>query len=598
MKNTLLMLLAITLFSFQLEGQKLPAEMNECEFFDYLNDLESNNYQNYQYNSLKKDQVRRTSLLLKLESYFIVFRSFEIAPMYLESNPKHDKRACGKLVSEFNEAIQGGLKTQGARIKVQENLRFNIAYLLIDLTELNNKNNQLVEQYISEFVQPYTLNTLHDTLSRGYFENDSQFETNQLNAIPQLIKEQNLEHLEKRLQHLDAKRYIFYKDQNSEGKFANGFEFYHSNDVFLLVPSMNQDREMTGGFKFTLITDGLRLRWINLFKWNKDYSDGYLTYQTISFIGKGFTPYIKYRNNFNLADTLHNYDRPFSSYFCVQGAKHRIWRSGLLRHRGEFQIGAIGISSGRKIQAQLHEDVITESQFVYGWDKQIADGGRLVWQSNHKVDLLLLSNTNRYSTIFKPRSYLVEKPKRYSGLNLIGEAEINVGTIMTYAAVGLRYSTLDFLNQSGNNMIQAKKPGSRKEFGWKFDLGFNYRHVIHNSLLEGMGLLNPFPEDPYDKINPDFYVLNSDEVERNVFTLDFGVNVRYRRTTFFFRQYFYTLEYQSPLQNINFQDERFSSLVVPEDLEFYTTEVIVEQQSFLDRAFYGYGTLGFSWFID
>ena len=582
-------------------------EMDECSFFDYLKTIKNNSYRNYDYKKLKENEKEKINLLKRLERYLVVFGNDTIAPMYLDTlnNVQNKKQSiltfipaeyCSEFTKEYYKALDT-LKINDARAAVQKNRKENILFLILDLCELNNSiNNNFVERYLAEFKNPYTLEYMYFAYEELYFENN---EDNNSNEFPQLIKEQNLKMLAQRMDILDNKNYMYFENYNSKPNLIKGFEMYHENDVFTIVPGMNQDRELTGGFKFTIVTDYLKWRWLRI---GNKKEDNILTYQTISLSGSGYTPYIRYRNNFDLADSLHKSDRPFASFLCLERAKHRTWRNGLVRHKGEFQVGTMGISQGRKIQAKLHEDVITSSQFVYGWDKQIANGGRLVIQANHKFDFLLHSNTNRYKTVFKPKHFLVNDPNKYSGRNFIGEFDVKVGTIMTSLGMGVRFSTLDFLKQSGNQMI-ISKPKTKDGFGWKFDIGLNYRYVVHNSLLEGMGLFNSFDEDPYDKVSRDSYVLDKSEIERNMFILDFGLSLKWRKTTVFFRNTFHTLEYKSRLAGVDFQNQSLTSSIDSKDLEYYNNTVIQEQNTFLNnkvlgRQIYGYGTLGISWIIE
>lgn len=574
-------------------SSKLPSKMDECEFFDFLKDIEINEYDNNLFKRYKSVDSLSIDLLYKLEEYLIVFQNHKIAPMYLDKK-NLGRKGCDSYINEYYKALDTLKKIQDARLYVQKGKGRDILSLLVDFSQLNSKKNGNVKMLISEFRHSFTLEYLYKYLEKRYEEGTGKYK-----YIPQIVKEQNLLMLSERIEILDKKKYSFYQNYQSSASLIKGFEMSHDNDFFLFS-KMNQDRELTGGFKFTLITDNFKWRWLNVLELKR--KDKVLTYQTISVLGSGYTPYIRYRNNFDLADSLHNYDRPFSSYLCIERAKHRTWRSGLIRHRGEFQIGAMGISQGRKIQAKLHADVITSSQFVHGWKKQIADGGRMVFQFNHKVDLLLYSNTNRYHTVFKPTFYKLESPKKYNGCNIISEFELKVGTVMTTAGGGFRYSTLDFLKQSGNQMITSKKY-KFTEVGWKFDIGINYRYVVHNSLLEGMGLFNTFEKDNYDIVSLDQYVLNSNDIERNIFTFDFGLSLKFRKTTVFFRQYFHNLEYISRLSEVNFQDDRFTSLISSEDKKFYDDNIKKEQTSFLNRKLfgkqiYGYGTFGISWIID
>ena len=392
---SLSLLLLTTHYSF---CQPSISEMNECDFFDYLKTIKSNNYNNENYKQLKEKETDKINLLKRLETYLVVFASDSVAPMYLDTINNVQIRTksflvqhslyCAEYVKEYYDSLKTNKKNK-ARDAVQKGKEENIRFLLFDLCELNNSdNNNKVEKYLAEFEHPYTLEYLYYTFKETYFGNDAGMT---LNYLPQFIKEQNLQKIAQRMDILDNRNYMYFEGYNSKPDLIKGFEMYHDNDFLVfLYPGMNQDRELTGGFKFTIITDYLKWRWIRI---GNEKEDNILTYQSVSLLGSGYTPYIRYRNNFELADSLHNYDRPFASYLSIERAKNRTWKNGLVRHKGEFQVGAMGISQGRKIQAKLHEDVITRSQFVHGWDKQIANGGRLVIQANHKFDFLLLSNT-------------------------------------------------------------------------------------------------------------------------------------------------------------------------------------------------------------
>jgi hypothetical protein len=593
------------------------ANMDDCKLFEYLTTLTTESYPNVTYENIEKNYKTRSALLKKLETYFIVFADFKIAPMYfVKSNSNHF--SCDKLVAEYELAIKNGSSKMSARDTVQTGKFVNVRNLIIDLCDLNKVNNSAVEVYLSEFKQPLILEKLYYDLKNAYVDNN---ENNQLYFLPQLVKEQNLVLIAKRMNILDNQNYVYYQNYNSKVNMIKAFEMHHDNDVFILKRGINQDRELTGGFKFTIVTDYLKWRWLRL---GCKKQDNILTYQTLSLLGVGYTPYIRYQNNYSLADSLNKYDRPFASFVGIERAKHRTWRKGLVRHKGEFQVGLMGLSNGQKIQAKLHEDVIVSSQYVHGWDKQIANGGRLALQLNHKFDFLLFSSTNRYKTCFRPNTYLVEEPNKkygcvkglicnrwckhgtschkYSGFNLIGEFDTKVGTLMTTAGFGLRVSTLDFLRQSGNQMIQSRG-NSKDDFGWKFDLGINYRYVVHNSFLEGLGFIDTFSDDPYDVVKSDDYKLAGIDINRHLLILDCGINLKWRKTTVYLRQNFHNLEYRSKLANVDFQNTNFTTNVIAEDIGYYNSTVIEEQKSFLNFKFlgtqiYGYGTLGISWLIE
>ncbi len=584
---------------------------DECSFFMHLQNWKNSNYSAPSYLGVKSNFSQRSALLKRLETYVIVFNNYNIAPMLLEDS--NEALACNIYVREYyrnsgvneTDATVFDLKEiQNARRIVQNDKKIFIRELLMDITDLNQPDNKSVEMLLAEFEDPFILEFLYQDLQRSYFDQELDRE---LFRLPQITKESNLRLIATRMDRLDNEKYIFYETYNSEPQAIKGFEMYHDNDVFMFGWNMNQDREYTGGFKFTASTDYLKWRFYRPGngKIGRMNGENLLTYQSVSLGGSGYTPYIRYRNNFELADSLHNYDRPFASYMFIERAKHRTWRNGLVKQSGEFQVGAIGISQGRKIQAQLHKDLIHESQFVYGWDKQIANGGRFAFQLNQEFDFLLWSNTNRYKTVFRPHTILTEKIDKYLGGNISAKAEVKIGTVLTSIGGGIRFSTLDFLSQSANQMLlnKPKQTNNTDEWGFNFDIGLSYRYVVHNSMLEGLGLINTFKEDPYDDEGLDVYSIRTNQVVRNLFILDWGLNVRFRKTTLFYRQTIHTLEYKSDLESFDYQDPNYTSLVNSADASFYNDKVVREQTSFVNykvfgRTIYGFGTLGISWIID
>lgn len=585
----------VFLVSGQSHGQNYIEQIDECELFKLLKTFNENNLDNRDYKIVRDSLQLRFSLIRKIEPYVIVFADTVIAPILLEKNS--DKGACPEYVFEYYEYIAKNIPKYDARDSVQYGKKINIKNLLINLCDLDNAvDNRYVNMLICEFKNPFTIEYLYNIIQKDY---SNLQENDRTHNMSQQVMEENLKILSDRLNTLDERSYVYYKNNNSKSVPVKGFELYHENDFLLLIPKINQDREYTGGFRFNMITDFLKWRFF------KHPLTNILTYQSVSILGGGYTPYIRYRNNFELADSLHMYDRPFSSYFCVERAKNIIGRDGLWRSHSEFQMGFMGISGGRKIQAKIHEDVVHKSQFVYGWDKQIANGGRFITQINQKFEFLLYSNTNNKMTILRPKTINVNLDKlinKYHGRNVICDLDLSAGTLSTSAGMGIRFSTLDLLKQSNNNMISCKKNYHGEEKGWKLEAGIKYRYVFHNSLLEGLGFFKTFDEDPYDKVSTDPLVIYPDKIERHQFILDVGFNIRLRKTTVFYKQTLQTLEYKSSLSTINFRNETLLSKVNPVDSDFYE-EMITEQNKFLNmkflgRQFYGFGAVGFSWIID
>ena len=578
--------------------------MDECEFFDYLKEVKTGEYKTNSYLALfePKNEIQKFIFLKRLESYLVAFASDNVAPMYLDTlknEQKHEETKrksfkerqpfyCEQLVKKYYE-LRNTYKIQDSRDRIQDGNFENIRYLLIDLTDLNKRSNSQLERAIAEFDQSYTLQYLYSCIK------DVQ------DTLPKFVTEQNKKFIIDRIDKQGQKVYTHYENYSSKPNVLKGYEMYHENDVLLPTFWMNQDREMTGAFKFSVFTDYFKCRFLPL--GNKKITEqNILTYQTISIGGNGYTPYIRYYNNNQLADSIHQFDRPFCSYIYLERAKNRVWLKGLVRQKGEIQGGMIG-TNGYLVQAQIHEDVNESAQHVYGWDKQIAEEGRIFLQVNQKWEFLLFSTNNDYKTIFHPQTIKVANPnakKSYPGINFSSEVDVRYGSLMTTLGGGFRFSTLNFLQQSGHQMI-ASNPKYNNNYGWKVDLGINYRYVVHNSTLEGLGFTKTFPHDIHDIVKQDDYVLNDTLVNKHLLIVDVGFNFKWRKTTIFYKFLFHTIEYQSNLSKVDYS--KYENLVATEDKEYYHNTIQKEQNDFLNTKFmgmqwYGYGTIGLSWIID
>lgn len=568
--KTIALILSIILLSFNniscAQSSTGIPEMEEIEFFTFLKSL-LDDEQNL--DILLDNDMKRRDVIVRIGNSMSIFNSDSIRV---------------RVKNNANSTFKKNHKNDDTVISVRR--------IILKICDLYNKENENVASYLSEFKHTYPLQYIFKVYSQ---EKREILECHKsAKRLSPLTYEQNLKAIKKRISIIDGNNYCLYDSYYAEPKAFKSIEMYHDNDVFLQsIPGVNQDREYTGGFEFIVATDYLKWRFIRL---RNKWIDNTLTYQTVSLGGQGYTPYIRYKNNFQMADSLFIYDRPFGSSVYIERSKNRLFRNGLVRQKGEFQVGMIGLSSGKRIQAKIHEDLTHESQFVHGWEQQIGQGGRLFFQLQQNWQFLLFSSHNRYKTIFMPRTIQKKENKKKIGANIIAEADAKFGTYYTSVGGGLRFSTMHFLSQSRNELISTSQ--RYRNMGFKFETGINYRYVVHNTMLEGLGLFNPFPFDENDKVNPDYYVLNEEEVNRHILTLDIGVNFRFRKTTIFIKQTIQSLEYESRLKNIDFSNPKFTSNLDPLDAHYYNEDVIREQENFLSRNFYGFGTLGINWIIE
>lgn len=431
--------------------------------------------------------------------------------------------------------------------------------------------------------------------------------------MPEEMQIRNMKIISSRLSNIQSKNYVLYQSPYAQNKKVKSIELHMDNDVFMLGKNVNQDREYTGGGALAFTTDYLKWRWFNtrwlrdkLFK--KDESGMrvlqtrrvMLSYQSIKLGMQFYTPYIRYRSNFDLADTLYKLDRPFASYVYLERSKFRIWSKGLVRSEGNFQIGKVGTNIGRDIQAVLHQDATVSSQKVYGWDKQINNGGRWTIQVNHKIDVMLFSNTNRHISIFNKwfRNNIslntcdVEYHKRF---NTYSSWELFLGTYYTAVGTGLYMSAADFKSQSGQNMLMARKKNI-KEYGFNWEIGFKYRRVVHNTTLEGIGFTQSFPDDRHDDESLSPYVIPKDKIRRDLFFLDAKIAVRWRKMTVYYSLSYFPKEYEIDLEDYS-SLSKFAN-ANDDDQSFYRNKVIPELQNFNAKKYYGFGRIGVNWIVE
>jgi hypothetical protein len=477
----------------------------------------------------------------------------------------------------------------------------------------------LLDNYVLDpnlIIMKLSLLRSHKTIQMLYNVNLSSLNQDTI-KIPEAMHQRNLDLIRARLEVVESKNYVLYQSYIAKNKAIKSVEFFMDNDFFLFN-GHNADREYTGGGALSFSTDYLKWRWLKL-EWllklckrskdnielSENYNSMMLSYQSIKLGMHFYTPYIRYRQNFDLADSLYQNDRPFGSYIYLERSKYRLWPSGLVRNQGSFQIGQIGTNAGNEIQAMLHKDIITTSQKVYGWENQIANGGRWTVQFNQKIDLMLFSSINKYTSIFRPKkinnkfttyknSNEVHNPNmQYLGINIFNSTELFFGGYYTAVGSGIVISGLDFTRQSGQNLIASKRKNIY-EFGFNWELGIKYRYIIHNTMLEGFGLFSTYADDPYDDESPTTYSLSPEQINRHVLIGDLKLNFKWRKMTFFYSFSIITKEYK--MNEIDYNG--LTNLVNPEDLEFYTNEVIPGRSEFNSNISYGYGRVGLVWIVN
>lgn len=607
-------------------------KLSEADFYFGICDVNNSNYRNIKEwsdettltkvgNRIKVIQ-RLDSLLSRMSDYSSMkqYAYFEAYSPHIKDYRENEESYSGKEKRKGESYIADSLYIRGIK---ELYIRCNLN------TGFGRAVNQ--REYLSYLTNYANLQRMYITYER--FVNDLSIAQQQSMHISPADAKEYLQLIGNRMHEVEQKQFALYQTYNAPKSGVKAFNFNHGNDV-LGIGIHNQDQDMTGNFRFEFSTDHFKARWLNV-SWlgsgilgckkyaanrahklkNPKYS--MLSYQNISFGGDGFTPYIRYKNNFELADTLHQHDRPFGSYVYIERRKFRLWPNGLIRHNGTFQIGMLGLMTGQYLQAELHKDAIYDSQKVYGWEKQVGYGGRWLMQLNHEADFLLYSCTNKFKSIFAPKrpqnfedkpsgNDAVQRafgnPKRpYAGLNIILNTKAQYGGYLTAFTTGITISTLDFLHQSGHNVVTSRRD-NLFDFGWHIEAGFKYRYVVHNSMLEGLGYIKTFPDDAYDDESESVHVLQKGEVNRNLWLADFKLVFQWRKMTFYYQLHLSRIEYQLP--KVDLTSPEIMAMVNtyavedPDFIEEFNSKIAPEFTRAQNRTFYGYGVLGMTWHIN
>lgn len=417
---------------------------------------------------------------------------------------------------------------------------------------------------------------------------------------------------------VESEEFVHYRSNESSKKAVKEIDFYTDNDVLSI--GINQDREYTGGGGLTFTTDYFDSNWLNLGWLRKKHlklQSQVLKYRTVGLEMHFYTPYIRYKNSTQLADTLYQYDRPFGSYVYVSRNEYRLWPKGLIRNSNSFQLGKIGGKAGEQIQGTLHRDAIISSQGVYGWDRQIVNGGRWLLQLNAQWDWMLYSNVNRYRSVFSKKQNI--NSDRKLGVNVFLKTKLQLGGFLTAFDYGIHFSTSDFKNQSGQKMLKPFK-NDEKKFAIVFDLGISRRRVIHNSMLEGFGYVRTFVDDEYDNEAVSVYTLNEesykeqnndeefdswfydrpktdDAINRNLWLINSSIKLRLRKMVLYWQMNYTSLEYN--LESPNYENLNLDVLIINDD-KFkakFESETVKNLEAFKTRNRYAYGTVGISWLL-
>lgn len=434
-----------------------------------------------------------------------------------------DKRA----LHNFRDVLKNWNYSDSSRpygnINTSGNELMKILFQMEALTFSEEKISPQTRYLISLVKEPYVL----VQLERAINEDIS-------NANPggtdYMFRQKILKEVSYQLQLIMGSTLPYYTYNTREKKFIKFVSVRSGNDLFTIagiikefypkgyyVPDnlfyfqRNDDRDYTGSFLLEAGTD-----YLNFLRKRPVKS-----YQTLLFGFDVYTPYFRDSVKFD-SDTSYNaLDRPHASFQYFGWSKKALSKYEKFRWSTTIKVGRIGGKTGERFQNALHQDV-SYSPRPKGWGAQIADGGRLgiSVECEHAYQFYVYNRKNENSVF---------------NLNLSPFFEEKFGTYMTNVSGGVRIGNKKF-SQANHNFIHHR---TRQTVANAFDhlswsVSFQATYVIHNTMLEGYGIVNS-TEHKNDRFTPrSLYYLRYDQVRRWTYMLNVCASYTARFATFFY----------------------------------------------------------------
>ncbi len=392
-----------------------------------------------------------------------------------------------------------------------------------------------------EFVVADSIKDLEDViLSSGKYPGES----------PAIWKERLLQ-INQRMDELFEKEFTLYRFTEFSSKPLRGLYAEHGNDFLHFQTNHNEDRDMTGAFRFEAITDLFKMRVVGSDKaWSLN-SRSWYSYQTIFLAGEGYTPYLRDTSIFNSPTAVDSSDRPYASFIYGGYSKHRIFRNGMFKMNSRIKIGTIGSARPGGLQSLIHRDLNIGAYTPNGWNAQIAFGGRVAIQYDLSHEYMLLTKGWLISDGIRNRfQNKMQAFPRWINVSVFDE--IRYGHDMTSLGGGINIGTCDF-KRSGDYLLPFASGRNRnKKYVAVFNYRFTFRNVIHNSMLQGYGITKQtLDEDPTSP--QDVYILTEGQVEDLVYIHELQFSIKLRHVGLFYRATFMSPEYDLPVNSKTYQ---------------------------------------------
>lgn len=324
------------------------------------------------------------------------------------------------------------------------------------------------------------------------------------------------------LMHLQMKSlYPYYTYETTHKKVLSFISLRVGNDLFVRPLFIkNFDRDYTGSLMLEFGTDYL----------NPGRRRPIKSYQTFFYGFDVFTPQFNDSTKFKEFNSFDSLDRPHASFQYIGWSKKGLSRYNYLRWSTTLKVGVIGSKIGEVFQTVLHQDV-SYSLRPRGWDAQIAKGGRLgfSFETKHEYQFKLRESS------FSPNSFL--------NVYFVPSIDLKFGTYMTNGALGIGFTNKKFAKNNHNFINFRHNSGNFNLWDHlMYSVRFSGTYVVHNTMLEGYGILR-YKEYESDSLTPkSVYRLQWDQVKRMVFAGNVSLSYTARNFTLFYNFFIFSPE--------------------------------------------------------
>lgn len=398
-----------------------------------------------------------------------------------------------------------------------------------DRQQLSNETYKVLESYTSL----KALSALLSIVQGQSFVHDTH---------KQFVQKKLIHTISVQMQTIAENTLPLYNYPTIEKKWFKGFQIEHANDLLHFgMFQKNNDMDYTGGLKFSIITDLLKL----------DLFNPTQSYQLITYGGEVYTPYFKDTSLFKTADATNPLDRPHGSFQFIGLENHAIGKYYKSRRTSNIRLGIIGSPFGYNFQFYLHRD-LSVSPAPIGWDAQIGFPGRLALQGNYKYERLLDGKQ--------------ADPAKSNRLRIVPSFSIEAaaGHFMTYLESGFNLSTHNFREKNQINIVSkaytTKRTQVIKKAVFYADLNITVRGVIHNAMLDGFGLFVTGEENPLAFAKKSKYFLPRSRVRPLVLFTNLSFGWQLSKFNVFYKYSIKSPEYNSSglLDAVNKKGENIS----------------------------------------